>query len=255
MKTGILLVSFGSTHPDTLEKTIAKAERDVAAAFPACGVYRAFTSGVVRKRLREQFDIRVDSVDEALAKMERDGAELAIVQPTLLIAGEENDLLRRQVLSNRGRLTIRIGLPLLWDDGDLRAVLEILQAEYPEEADTVRVAMGHGTAHPAGEIYPRFARMMAGSGAMALCTVEGTPTFDDVLRELLAQPRRKVLLFPLLLVAGDHAKHDMAGEEDSLKRLLEENGFTVRCAVRGLGEIAAIRARYLARVRAAMERT
>ena len=87
MKTGLLVVSFGTTHLDTLEKTIAAAERDLAAAFPGVPCYRAFTSGIVRERLRSRQGLVVDSVPEALARMRGDGVERAVVQPTLLIPG------------------------------------------------------------------------------------------------------------------------------------------------------------------------
>lgn len=255
MKTGILVVSFGTTHLDTLAETIVKVEEDIAAAFPGVPTYRAFTSGIVRRRLKKEFHLVVDGVPEALRRMEEDGIEHAVIQPTLLIPGEENDLLRRDAILNAGKMSISIGLPLLWDDKDLNAVLNVLQETYPMDEETVLLTMGHGTEHEANSLYIRLAELMEGrSGALALCTVEGEPSFEDALKKLSAQPKRKVHLLPLLLVAGDHSKNDMAGEEDSLRSLLEEAGFQVSWSLRGLGQIPAIRQMYVRRTEAAMKR-
>ena len=104
--------------------------------------------------------------------------------------------------------------------------------------------MGHGTEHAANDIYIRLAQKMR-KLPMRICTVEGTPSFDDAIEELTAQPQRKVQLAPMLFVAGDHAKNDMAGDEpDSLRSMLEEKGFTVECKIQGLGELQAIRNMY-----------
>lgn len=269
-KCGILVVSFGTTHLDTLEETIAQVERDIAAAFPACPVYRAFTSNIVRERLKTRENMDVESVEQALRHMERDGLCCAAVVPTLLIPGEEYELVRQTVLEYDGNLTCSIGLPLLWDERDLAELEEILEDEYPVGEGTARLMMGHGTAHTSNIMYLKTAARerrksadalrckksapLSPGGARAVCTVEGTPTFEDALKELLARPERRVLLVPLLLVAGDHSKNDMAGGEGSLRAMLEEHGFEVECVLRGLGQSAAIRAMYVRRAHEAMER-
>ena len=254
MKLGILAVSFGTTHLDTLEKTIQAAEEDLAAAFPDAKVYRAFTSGMVRSRLMDRFGIHVDSVSEAMAQMRADGVEQAVIQATLLLPGEEFDLLRREVLNHAGTMKAALGLPLLWDDGDCSAIINILDSAYPAGDDEILLLMGHGTRHGANDLYVRLSLCMEVQKGerMALCTIDGTPTFEDAIARLKAQPRRRVRVAPLLLVAGDHAKNDMAGEEsDSLRRRLEREGFQVSCEVRGLGEIPAVRQRLVTRARAA----
>lgn len=255
MKTGILIVSFGTTHLDTLAKTIRAVEEDLAAAFPGVPCYRAFTSGIVRARLKSNYDMSVDSVEEALTRMKADGVKRAVIQPTLLIPGEEYDRMRSEVLLNAGDLEIAMGLPLLWDDSDLSAIMEILERAYPREENTVLLAMGHGTGHEANCLYVRLAeRMKERGGAMALCTVEGKPDFEDVINQLSAQSARRVHLAPLLLVAGDHSKNDMAGEsEDSLHGLLEKAGFAVSWSLQGLGELRAVREIYVRRAKAAYQ--
>ena len=255
MKLGILAASFGTTHLDTLEKTIQATEDDLAAAFPGTKVYRAFTSGKVRARLKDKYDIHVDSVSEALARMREDGVDQALVQTTLLLPGVEYDLLRRDVLMGAGKIKTALGLPLLWDDGDLSAMADILADAYQVEEDQVLLLMGHGSSHTANDLYIRLLQHMeARGGQMALCTVEGTPDFEAAIESLKAQPRRRVRLAPLLLVAGDHAKNDMAGDEpDSLRCRLEAAGFQVSCDVRGLGELPAVRERLVRRAKLAWE--
>lgn len=246
MKKAILAVSFGTTHLDTLEKTIQAVENDLAAAFPDAAVYRAFTSGIVRKRLKSKFNMDVDSVKDALERMKADGVERVIVQPTLLIPGEEYDRLRTEVLLHAGRMHISIGLPLLWDDADLDFLADCVKRTYPVADDTVLLAMGHGTSHEANSLYLRLAEKME------LCTVEGKPDFDDALERLKKQDKRKVHLVPLLLVAGDHSKNDMAGDSpNSLRSRLEREGLEVSWTLAGLGELPDVRAAYVRRVRGA----
>ena len=255
MKTAILVVSFGTTHLDTLAKTIQVVEEDLQSAFPEAQVYRAFTSKIVRSRLKSKYGMAVDSVEEALERMKRDGAQRVVVQPTLLIPGEEYDRLRSKVLLHAGDLEIAMGRPLLWDDRDLDAMIQILQQACPVDGDTVLLAMGHGTEHESNCLYVRLAEKMGKSGgSMALCTVEGKPDFEDAVDELKKQEKRKVHLVPLLLVAGDHSKNDMAGEEpDSLRGMLEREGFAVSWSLQGLGEVPAIRNRFVSSVRVILE--
>ena len=121
-------------------------------------------------------------------------------------------------------------------------MIHILHEAYPTD-NTVLLLMGHGTEHGANNLYIQLAEKMRSypAGNLRLCTVEGSPSFEDAIEELTRMPQRKVQLAPLLLVAGDHAKNDMAGEEpDSLRSLLEEKGFSVECCAQGLGEICAV---------------
>lgn len=241
MKQAILVVSFGTTHLDTLEKTICAVERDLQAANPQIPCFRAFTSPTVRRRLLEKQGMEVDSVPAALNKLEAAGFTHVNVQPTLLLPGEEFDKLHSDVLNSAGNLTVRIGKPLLWDDADIATLTQAVKAAYPVEEDTILLGMGHGTSHAADSIYHRLRRAMNAQG-MELCTVEGSIDFATAREALLSQPKRKVHLVPMLLVAGDHSKNDMAGDEpDSLKSILTAAGFQVTCSLMGLGELEAVR--------------
>ncbi len=249
MKSAILVVSFGTTHLNTLRENISRTEASIADAFPDCPFYRAFTSPTVRRRLLEQSGIAVDSVEEAMARIAADGAERVIVQPTLLIPGEEYDRLCACLVVPSG-LSVSIGRPLLCGDQDLGEMTAALRDAYPVDSGTVLLLMGHGTGHSANSIYERLAeqmRKLEGS-AMRLCTVEGTPTFADAVAELSALPQRRVLAAPLMLVAGDHAKNDMAGDEpESLRSQLMAAGFQVSCSLQGLGQLSAVRDMYVRR--------
>ena len=251
MKTALLVISFGTTHLDTMEKTIVATENALAVAFPDINVFRAFTSGVVRKRLKAKFDMQVDGTEEAMARIYAADYDRVVVQPTLLIPGEEYDKLCAAIEASAGNMKVCIGKPLLCCEPDLDAIIRVLQEAYPVDDDTILLLMGHGTEHAANDIYIRLAQKMR-KLPMRLCTVEGTPSFDDAIEELTAQPQRKVQLAPMLFVAGDHAKNDMAGDEpDSLRSMLKAKGYAVSCAIQGLGELADIRNMYVEKAREA----
>lgn len=249
MKQAILVVSFGTTHLDTLEKTICAVEREVQNAFPQIPCFRAFTSRVIRKRLAENHGMLVDSVESALEKLEKDGFSDVYVQPTLLLAGEEFNKLHAAILQAAGNLNVRIGRPLLWDDADMIAMAKALKESYPVDEDTVLLAMGHGTSHSADAIYSRLYKIMQAQG-MELCTVEGAIDFEAAKENLLQQSKRKVHLVPMLIVAGDHSKNDMASDEpNSLKSILTAAGFEVTCSLKGLGELKAVQNAFVKRIR------
>ena len=254
MKQAILVVSFGTTHLDTLEQNIVRLEQSVAQQFPEARIFRAFTSPTIRRRLAQLHGIRVPSVEEALEQLIREGWDAVTVQPSLLIPGEEFDRLREAVLTFADRICLKLGRPLLWEDRDLDTLVQILLEQDRPDPDTVLLLMGHGTEHPANDLYVRLDRRLRQeqSCTARLCTVEGTPTFADAAAELRQLPQRRVLVVPLMLVAGEHARNDMAGEgPGSLRSVLEQAGFSVECRIRGLGQLDPVRRCYADRIRAA----
>lgn len=251
MKKAILVVSFGTTHLDALQNAIEATEQQIAAAFPEHVIYRAFTSNIIRRRLLENQEIHVDSVSEALERIAGDGIKDVTVQPTLLIPGEEFDRVCAMVKAACGDLSISMGAPLMQSDSDMEQIITLLQEIYPVGSDTLLILMGHGTEHPANDLYIRLGEKMRDTrNQMILCTIEGTPTFADGVQEAKKHPQRKAVIAPLMLVAGDHAKNDMASEEpDSLRSLLEQAGFTVGYRIQGLGQSPSIRRLYVDRIR------
>ena len=154
--------------------------------------------------------------------------------------------------------SLALGAPLLTSYEDYEAVVEALlaESEYAGSADTALVFMGHGTHHFANAAYSQLEAMMQAAGYVNafVGTVEGFPTLDIVEGKLATYGAQKVILAPLMVVAGDHASNDMAGdEEDSWKTILTQAGYEVECVLEGMGQNVAIRALYVEHVAAAIE--
>lgn len=242
----VLVVSFGTSHLDTLEKNISAIEREVSAAMPEYALRRAFTSGIIMKKLRLEHHIPIDTVHEALEKLEQEGFTRIVIQPTHVINGEEYAKLCKQTAPFLQRLTISIGTPLLTSVQDYKdTLLAIMGAMEPPAEDEAIVFMGHGTAHYANATYALLEYMLHDLGweRAFVGTVEGYPELPQVIARLRKMPQvRRVRLHPLMVVAGDHAKNDMAGhEEDSWQSQLRAEGYDVSCVLRGLGEYEAVR--------------
>ena len=256
MKQAILVVSFGTSYWDTLEATIGETERAIAGAFPGWEVRRAFTSGMILKKIRARDGIHIDTVPEAMDRLLEEGFSRAVIQPTHIMHGEEYEKLCAMVKPYENRLSVSVGMPLLHELSDYESVCRTLVESLPEpEQDEVIVLMGHGTEHFANACYSQLDYMLTGMGApVYIGTVEGYPGLDQILERLKARPEiRKVTLAPFMLVAGDHARNDMAGGSGSWKTRLEEQGYEVRCILRGLGEYPAVRELFVGHCRSAVE--
>ncbi|MDD6188313.1 MAG: precorrin-2 C(20)-methyltransferase [Clostridiales bacterium] len=256
MKKAILAVSFGTSYPDTLEKTIAATERELAAAYPEWEVRRAFTSGMIIKKLRQRDGLEIDNVGEALHRLEADGFTHVAVQPTHVMHGEEYEKMLAQLEPYRLRMQIAVGMPMLHAEADYAAVADALLEWLSEpKADEALVFMGHGTPHFANSAYSQMEHVLKSRcDRIYMATVEGYPTLESVKRQLEGRPEiKKVTLAAFMLVAGDHARNDMAGSEDSWKAELEADGYSVRCVLQGLGECRKIRELFVEHCREAVE--
>lgn len=250
MKQALVIVSFGTSVP-TAQKSITDVEEALANILPGADIYTALTSPTIRKKLKSR-NQQAYSLEEILENLAPMAYDLVVVQPTHLLYGFEYDRIKAAVQSFRGRFAkILLGKPLLADTEDLLAMAEYLREELPPCEDAL-VLMGHGTEHSANVIYPAFQtvlRLMDYPGAY-VGTVEGWPTIGDVIRQLKADGKRSVLLAPMMLVAGDHACNDMAGDDpDSWKSQLEAEDFTVRCRMEGLGSLPQIQSLYCRHLR------
>jgi sirohydrochlorin cobaltochelatase len=254
-KKAVLVVSFGTTYRETLEKNIAAIEQAVAAALPDRELRRAFTSGMVMARLKKRDGLVIHNVAEALDALAQEGFTDVVIQPTHIMNGDEYDKLCALAAPFAGRLRLRFGTPLLTELEDYRQLCRVLMEELPAPEDgEALVFMGHGTGHYANGAYAQLDYMLRDLGLRAFVgTVEGYPMLEEVLRRLEERPEiRRVCLCPLMIVAGDHATNDMAGdEEDSWKSCLERAGYGVRCHVAGLGELPGVRALFAAHAVAA----
>lgn len=244
MEKGILVVSFGTSHLDTMKKTISVIEQEISERFLEYRVYRAFTSGMIIRKLKRTENLAVDTVQEALNRMKEDGIEDVIVQPTHIINGVEYDRMMKELMENMFLFRrIRVGKPLLSSVDDYKKSIHAVMAETQLEDDEMLVLMGHGTDHHANSAYPtlEYTFHALGYNQVLVGTVESFPELKNVMAKLEISGKKKVVLMPFMLVAGDHAKNDMAGEEDSWKSELEDAGYEVGVIMKGLGEFEGIR--------------
>ncbi len=240
MKKAIIEASFGTSHLDALENSVLALKKAIEKSFPDYEVFIALTSKMVLSALKKQ-GVNFDTVDEMLARLKNDGFDEIIIQPTHIIPGIEYEMLLNAAEKFKGDFVgIKVGEPLLESRTDMEKVCRIIAEKFPDE--TV-VLMGHGTEHSANEAYTEFRKVCAelGFDNIYTATVEAEPTLDDVIGELKLCGKEKVTVMPLMLVAGDHAKNDMAGE---WKEQLETAGFEVNCVLKGLGEYPEIREIY-----------
>lgn len=256
MRKAILAVSFGTTYPDTLARTIGATEAELAKTFPDWEVRRAFTSGMVIQKLRRQEGLEIETVAQAMQRLEAEGFTHVAVQSTHVMHGEEYEKMLAQLAPFRLRMQVAVGMPLLHDLQDYETAADALLSWLPRPGeDEALVFMGHGTEHFANASYAQMEHVLRQRcDRVYLATVEGYPTLENVKRQLKGRPEiKKLLLAPFMLVAGDHARNDMAGEEDSWAQQLTDAGYSVRCILKGIGECPAIRALFAAHCRQAVE--
>ena len=253
-KPVVLVVSFGTSYADTREKTIGAIEKAIAATYTDYEIRRAFTSQTIINILARRDNIEVDNVDKAMNRLVTDKVKELIVQPTLVMNGIEYDQMIAAIKPYEKNFTrIRYGRPLLSSDTDFEDAASALieNAKQYSADDTAVVFMGHGTEHDANEVYTHLDKLLKarGFGRYFVGTVEAEPSLDDIIPELSLIGVKKVILLPFMIVAGDHANNDMAGDdEDSWKSILEREGYTVTPVLKGLGEYPEIQRLYIRHV-------
>ena len=245
-KPVLLAVSFGSSYNETRDATIGAVEAALQAAYPAYEVRRAFTSQIVIDILEEREKLEIDNVTEAMDRLVADGVKEVVIQPTHVMPGFEYDDVMAEISAYADKFdSMKVGDPLLTSDKDYDAVVASLVEETADYnvAGTAVVFMGHGTHHEANSTYSRLEKRLhaAGYTNYFVGTVEGAPLIDEVIESVKATDAKKVVLLPLMIVAGDHANNDMAGdEEDSWKTAFTNAGYEVECVLKGLGQYAGV---------------
>jgi len=242
-KKAVLVVSFGTSHNDTKAKTIDAIESRIAAAFPGYDVFRAFSSPTIIKKLYARDGIRTDNISEAMQRLTDARYDEVICQPTYVINGYEYSDMRSTVEKYKNNhMTIKIGAPLLTESGDYEKMTEHLTKKM--EPQKAYVFVGHGSGHHADSAYAALDYRLKthGYANVFVGTIEGYPDISTVLKMLqYGSESKTVVLSPLMMVAGDHAKNDLAGDgEDSWLRVLTEAGYRVELNLRGLGEYPAV---------------
>ena len=253
-KKAILVVSFGTSYNTTREKTIDVIEKKIDEAFPEQKIYRAWTSKMIMAKLLKRDGIKINNVKEAMEQMRNDGITDVIVQPTHVINGIENDLMKEDALSYRDDFhSIAFGTPLLTSEQDSLDVIDAVVKEFSDLKDhEALVLMGHGTTHYANSIYAALDYTFKDKGYpnVHLGTVEAYPSMQTLLRMVKEQKPKKVKLAPFMIVAGDHARNDMAGDDpESWRCQFEAAGFEVECCLKGLGEYPAVQDIFIRHIR------
>ena len=277
----ILVVSFGTSFNDSRAEDIGGVEKALQAAYPDWSVRRAFTAQIIINHVQARDDEKIDNMDQALERAVDNGVKNLVVQPTHLMHGAEYDELTEAVENYKDKFeSVKIAEPLLGEVGadetaineDKAAVAEAITAEAvktagfdsldaAKEEGTAFVFMGHGTSHTAKISYSQMQTQMEQLGYenVFIGTVEGEPeetACEAVIEKLKNAGYKKVILRPLMVVAGDHANNDMAGDDDdSWKSQFEASGVFdgIDTQIAGLGEIDAIQQLYVAHTQAAID--
>ena len=277
----ILVVSFGTSFNNSRAEDIGGVEKALQAAYPDWSVRRAFTAQIIINHVQARDDEKIDNMDQALERAVNNGVKNLVVQPTHLMHGAEYDELTEAVENYKDKFeSVKIAEPLLGEVGadetaineDKAAVAEAITAEAvktagfdsldaAKEEGTAFVFMGHGTSHTAKISYSQMQAQMEQLGYenVFIGTVEGEPedtACEAVIEKLKNAGYKKVILRPLMVVAGDHANNDMAGDDDdSWKSQFDASKAfdSVESQIAGLGEIDAIQRIYVAHTKAAIE--
>ncbi len=259
-KKAILVVSFGTSYRETRKKTIEALENEVAETFKDYDVKRAFTSKMIMRKLLKRDGMKVNNIKEALEELIEEGYSEVIIQPTHIMGGKEfHDVV---IASNKYRSNfekMKIGMPLLSSREDFEKIGEVIFGETGKhftDDKTAVVFMGHGSYHGANSVYSelQLELQLSQNVNYFVGTVEGFPEFEHI--DILARRNgvEKVVLLPFMIVVGDHANNDMAGDdEDSWKVRFREKGYEVEIVLKGLGEYKGVRDLYVDHIRDAIE--
>lgn len=245
-KAAILMVHFGTTYDQTRALTIDAINKKVKDTFSELETREAYTSRIVLRRLHERGIEKQNPVD-ALLKLRADGYTHIIIQSTNIIDGVEMEAIYKDIAIVQPFFKeIRVGTPLLYTVQDYENIVEILKQEYTQKGDIILV--GHGTYTPSTATYAMLDYMLKDKGInnFHVGTVEGYPSYDEVLRLLKGRKVKQATLAPFMFVAGDHANNDIAGE---WKENLEKDGFKADVVMKGLGEYEKIQDIFINKIR------
>ena len=242
----ILVVSFGTSFNDSRVENIGGIEKAIIEAYPDYAVRRAFTSNIIIDHVQKRDGEVIDDLTQALDRAVANGVKTLIVQPTHLMNGLEYTDVETEVAKYADQFEqVQIGKNILNTDRDFNKVIDIITnatKEY-DDGETAIIFMGHGTEAESNAVYAKLQEMITAAGHKNyyIGTVEAEPSLEDVVKAAKDGGYKKVVLEPLMIVAGDHANNDMAGdEEDSWKSVFEKEGFEVECVLKGLGSMPEI---------------
>ena len=244
MKKAILVTSFGTSHRDTREKCLDLIQREVEERYGSENVERAYTSGIIRRIIEKNEGIHIFDQKEGLKVLKDKGFEEIITMSLHILDGIEYSKLDDKFG--------KISKPLLADDEDFKKIVENKEFNDLEGNDAI-VFMGHGTESAADCTYQKLQDeyLKAGKNNIFIATVEGKVTIKDIIEKMKEKDFKRILLKPLMIVAGDHAKNDMSSDdEDSWKTILKNEGYEVTSVLKGMGEYEFIRKMFMDKLEA-----
>jgi sirohydrochlorin cobaltochelatase len=251
-KDAMVVMSFGTTMKKTRDRTITATVEDIQKALPGVKVVVAYTSHIIIDRIKAKEGLVIPTPEEALEQLKAEGCTRIALASLDIIPGMEYDYkcgIYRNYRNQFKKMTM--GLPLLFWQGqedqrdDVMEVVEAFATQFPELADDeALLVMTHGTPHPSNAVYAVIQDRLnkLGKGKIYVYSVEGMPMLEHVIPVLKQEGVKHVTLMPMMMVAGDHANNDMAGDDDdSHKSVLEKEGFSVTPYIHGMGENTAVR--------------
>ena len=275
----ILVCSFGTSFNDSRVETIGAAEKAIQKAYPDWSVRRAFTAQIIINHIQARDGEKIDNVDQAIERAKANGVKELIVVPTHLMHGAEFDELKEQVEAAKGDINVKFSDALLGTYGktatsvnkEKKIVAKAITAAACKDANyadaaaaakdgTAFVFMGHGTGHKAAITYSQMQAQMNDLGYknVFVGTVEGEPestSLDAVLKAVKKAGYKNVIMRPLMVVAGDHANNDMAGDDDDswVSTFKASGAFdSVTAQIQGLGALPEVQQIYIDHIKAVM---
>ena len=245
-KVAILMVHFGTTHDDTRALTIDAMNKRAKAQFPNVEQREAYTARIVIKRLGERGIVKQKPLD-VLTQLQKDGYTHILIQTSTIIDGVEMESLLKDIAAVKSQFKeVRIGDPLLYSPEDYERLINVLTKS--NDSQTAYVWVGHGTYDSNTAQYAMLDYMLKAKGHTNcfVGTIEGYPSYDDMLQQLKASGLKKVVLIPLMFVAGEHAKNDIA---DDWKNELEKEGYVVDVNMEGLGQKPEVQDLYISHLK------
>ena len=268
MDTAILLVSFGTAVKETRKKTLDAIESEIRSAFPSALLSHAWTSRILREKVRQQEGLIIPALSEALTALNNRGVRSLIVLPTFVADGAEYRQMVQEVQTYSHLFdAVQIAAPLLgenpeslshrndilpWEEQIARPIISSLLEELPScPEDELLVFMGHGTSNDNDLHYVQLNNSFHALGYtnVFVKTMKSAAAMDEILEIAKRRKIRKITLAPFMIVAGGHSLKDMSGDnETSWKSRLEAEGFFVHCLIKGLGEYRGIRKIFISRI-------
>lgn len=256
MRKAIVVVSFGTSYIDALEKSILKVENRIAESFEGYDVFRAFTSNRIIKKLKQEHDMDVKMPGQVLEILHNKRYDEVLIQPLHIIPGEEFEYIKEVKNSYNDKFKkIELGRPIFCFQGVeglpqdyslfIKSISDLL------DSSKTYILVGHGTDNPANTAYGCLQTVLEdeGYGNVYVGTVMGYPTLNNIIDRINKKNIKEVTLIPLMLVAGWHVLRDIFSEDNnSWKSILEDEGIKVKCYIHGLAEFDKFNQLYIDRI-------